>query len=65
MSRHAVDHRAASEGGRLKHYLKVERQNAPEGSHEAVKAVNRRETHDAKDNRRPAEFLRIDRGQRS
>ncbi|MCV2867334.1 hypothetical protein OEW28_01665 [Defluviimonas sp. WL0002] len=60
MSRHLADHREASEGGRLKNYVEVERTHG-EGRHPASKAVHERPaTRD--DAKKLREFLRIERG---
>lgn len=62
MSRHIVDHRAASDGGRLKNFLAVERRKSPEGSHPHSQELMRRRPGGRADARRLAEFLRIEKG---
>lgn len=61
MSRHVADRRAASEGGRLKHFVEVEKTHGEEGSHPATKALHERPV--KRDNAaRLREFARIERG---
>ncbi len=65
MSRHILDKHAPSEGGRVRHFTNVERRSGEEGSHPATAAVHRRPTDPPQDNRRAAEFVRIERGHRA
>ncbi len=61
MSRHQVDHRAAPEAGRLKHYYRLEKQSGAEGSHTAAQTLHQRPaTRDGGERLR--QFLRISRG---
>lgn len=61
MSRHLADHNAPSDGGRVRHFVDVERKQGDEGTHPASKALRRRPQ--ARNTvRRTEEFLRIDRG---
>jgi hypothetical protein len=61
MSKHLADHRTASDGGRVKHFLNLEKQNGEEGSHPATRQVASRPV-ERSDARRMEEFLRIERG---
>lgn len=58
MSRHLADHRKASDGGRLKHFLRIAR----DGSDGLWRNVWQRPLTREAGNRRVLEFLRIDRG---
>ncbi|MEZ5777179.1 MAG: hypothetical protein R3E44_02350 [Paracoccaceae bacterium] len=61
MSRLAVDRRAAPEGGRLKHYVEVEKTCGEEGTHPASKALYERPVK-RNNAARIREFMRIERG---
>lgn len=65
MSRHITDNRTPSEGGRVRHFTDVARRTGEEGSHPSTAAVHRRPADPPEDNRRAAEFVRIERGQRT
>ncbi|MEI4488104.1 hypothetical protein V8J36_18075 [Frigidibacter sp. MR17.14] len=62
MSRHLVDKRSPSDGGRMKHFVAAERRSGPEGSHPAVMTKLREPKLVAGGTRRMKEFLRIARG---
>jgi hypothetical protein len=64
MARHIVDHRSASEGGRLKNYIEVEKAHGTEGSHPATKALHERPT-ERDDAAKLREYSRIERGETS
>lgn len=61
MSRHPLDHQAPSDGGRVKHFAKVERDQGAEGSHPASKTLSQRPAERDGRNRRAEEFTRIER----
>ncbi|WP_343080326.1 hypothetical protein [Ostreiculturibacter nitratireducens] len=61
MSRHPVDHRDPPEGGRVEHYVDIERKSGEEGSHPASKEVSKRPV-DRSKSRRTEEFVRIEKG---
>lgn len=61
MSRQAADRNAKSDGGRLKHFVEVEKAHGEEGSHPATKAVHERPVK-RDDAARLREFTRIERG---
>ena len=61
MSRHAADRKAKSDGGRLKHFVEVEKTHGEEGSHPATKAVHERPVK-RDDAARVRQFIRIERG---
>ncbi len=61
MSRHIVDRRKSPEGGRLKHYVEVEKTQGEEGSHPAAKKLQQRPVERNKD-AKLREYLRIERG---
>lgn len=58
MSKHLADHRTASEGGRLKHFLRLARDR----SDAAWRAVRQRPRDLGEGNRRVLEYVRIERG---
>ena len=62
MSRHPVDHRSPSDGGRTEHFAQVERQSGEEGSHPATKALHRRPAERSKTDPRVPEYTRIEKG---
>jgi hypothetical protein len=62
MSKHVADHRAASDGGRVKHFVTLEKQNGAEGSHPATIELTTRPV-ERSDAKRMQEFLRIERGE--
>ena len=64
MSKHLADHRAASEGGRAKHFTALDKQRGPEGSHPATRQLSARPVARS-DGRRMQEFLRIERGEKA
>jgi len=61
MSKHLADHRTASDGGRAKNFVTLEKQRGAEGSHPAVRQIATRPVART-DARRMQEFLRIERG---
>lgn len=61
MSRHVADRRTSDEGGRLKNYVRVERDSGGEGSHPSSRAVHERPA-ERSDSARLREFARIERG---
>lgn len=61
MSRHVADRRKPDEGGRLKNFVRVERETGEEGSHPAARAVHERPA-ERSDSARLREFARIERG---
>tara|TARA_R110002096_G_scaffold291969_4_gene486186 strand:- start:3212 stop:3406 length:195 start_codon:yes stop_codon:yes gene_type:complete len=61
MSKHLADHREASDGGRAKNFINLEKQRGAEGSHPATRKVATRPVVRS-DARRIQEFLRIERG---
>lgn len=61
MSKHLADHREASNGGRMKHFLRLARDR----SEAAWERVWQRPLERANDNRRLVEYVRIERGQES
>ncbi|MFZ1727747.1 MAG: hypothetical protein WAU13_13945 [Albidovulum sp.] len=61
MSRHIIDRPVAPEGGRLKHYLHVEKAHGAEGSNPAVKALHERPVA-RRSVARMREFMRIEKG---
>ena len=65
MSRHIADKRTPSDGGRVRHFTEIERRAGEEGSHPSTEAVHRRPSDPPQDNRRAAEFVRIERGHRT
>jgi hypothetical protein len=62
MGKHVADTTHTAKDGRLKHYVAVEKKRGKEGSHPAVKELNRRPADRSEKNRRAEEFARIDRG---
>lgn len=62
MSRHVIDRRATTEGGRVKNFLQLDRATIPaEGSHAAVRQLHQRpETREG--TARIRNFLRIEKG---
>lgn len=65
MSRHPVDHRAAPEGGRVEHYVEIERTSGDEGSHPASKEIAKRPVERPEKSRRTKEYVRIEKGRRT
>lgn len=65
MSRHPIDKREPTDGGRVKNFAEVERRQGEEGSHPATAVLHRRPKDAPETNRRAAEFARIDRGHRA
>lgn len=61
MARHPVDRRSPSEGGRLKHFLRIAR----EGSESLWRGLRRRPEDKAGPNRRAVEYARIERGRQA
>lgn len=62
MSRHIVDRRKPSEGGRLKHYVEVEKTHGEDGSHPAARALHARPVKRDEAAKLRA-YFRIERGQ--
>ena len=58
MSKHLADHREPSQGGRMKHFLRLARDR----SEAAWRAVWQRKFERAAGNRRVVEYIRIARG---
>ncbi|MCY1127676.1 hypothetical protein OU426_12500 [Frigidibacter sp. RF13] len=42
MSRHLADHRAQSDGGRLKHFYRIEKTGDADGIHPSSRALHKR-----------------------
>jgi hypothetical protein len=61
MSRHVADRRKSDEGGRLKNFVRVERETGEEGSHPAARALHERPA-ERSESARLREFARIERG---
>lgn len=61
MARHLADHRSASQGGRLKHFLRIAR----EGSERLWQTLARQPHTRGDSNRRVVEFARIARGRQT
>ncbi|OYX43975.1 MAG: hypothetical protein B7Z02_07290 [Rhodobacterales bacterium 32-67-9] len=61
MSRHVADRQTTSDGGRLKHFVEVEKTHGEAGSHPATKAVHERPVK-RDDGARLRQFARIERG---
>lgn len=61
MSRHAADKPRSDEGGRLKHYTEIDRDQG--GPRDQTLALQRRPREKGADGARAREFTRIDRGQ--
>lgn len=61
MTRHIADRRKSDEGGRLKNFVRVERETGAEGSHPAARALHERPA-ERISSARLREFARIDRG---
>ncbi len=61
MTRHVVDRRKSPEGGRMKHYVEVEKGQGESGTHPASKALYERPV-DRNEAARVREFVRIERG---
>jgi len=61
MSKHLADHRTASDGGRARNFVTLEKQRGAEGRHPATVALITRPV-ERSDTRRVQEFLRIERG---
>lgn len=57
MTKHLADHRTASEGGRMKHFLRIARDR----SETLWRGVFRRTTLSGTDGRRVLEYVRIER----
>ena len=55
MTRHLADHRSASQGGRVRHFLRIARDR----SESAWQALFRRRSSSAGGNRRVVEYVRI------
>ncbi len=64
MSRHSVDHRKSTEGGRLKNFIKVEKNSGEEGTHPASKKLYERPA-ERGDAARVREYVRIERGHKA
>ncbi len=63
MAKHVADKpQAPEQGGRLKRYTEIERD---EGAHEQTEKLQKRPKGERDDARRTKEFLRIDRGKRT
>lgn len=61
MSRHLADHRAQTDGGRLKHFYRIEKAGSGDGGHEASRILHKRPL--ARDGAgRMEHYLRIERG---
>ncbi|MFV0491204.1 MAG: hypothetical protein ACK5M4_05260 [Pseudorhodobacter sp.] len=58
MTRHLADQNRKHEGGRVKNYLKIDR----EGGQEVWDRLRKKPKHHGEMDRRTVEFLRIDRG---
>jgi len=61
MTKHLADHRPASEGGRLHHFLRLERSQPAT----APRTLHQRPQSRSDDNARLQHYLRIERGERS
>lgn len=61
MSRHVADRRKSDEGGRLKNFVRVERETGEEGRHPAARALHERPA-ERSEAARLREFARIERG---
>ncbi len=61
MSRPAADHRASSEGNRLRRFVEFERVHGAEGSHPSTRALHER-SKKRDDGTKVREFARIERG---
>ncbi|MGB3317353.1 MAG: hypothetical protein WBB85_23460 [Albidovulum sp.] len=62
MSRHIVDHRKSPEGGRLKHFVQLEKAQGDEGSHPAAKALHERPVA-RESSAKLRQYTRIERGE--
>lgn len=65
MSRHPIDHRTPSDGGRVKQFVRLARELGGEGSHPAVQALTRRPAGRVAKNVKVAEYARIGHGRRA
>lgn len=61
MSRHIVDHRKSPEGGRLKHFVELEKSHGEEGSHPASRALHERPV-ERDTSSKLRQYTRIERG---
>ena len=61
MARHLADHRTSSQGGRVKHFLRIAR----DGGERLWQALARQPQTRADSNRRVVEFARIARGRQT
>lgn len=61
MTRHIADRREPDHGGRVKHFVALDRAVAPEGSHPASRKLARRPRQESQPSR-IRQFLRIERG---
>lgn len=64
MTKHLVDHRSPSQGGRFKNFVNVEKNSGEEGSHPASRKLAKRSV-ERSDARRMQEYLRIERGHKA
>ncbi len=61
MSRHLADHRSQSDGGRLKHFYRIEKAEGGDSNHDAGRMLHKRHLARA-GARRLEHYLRIERG---
>ena len=61
MNKHLADHRPTSDGGRLQHFLRVERSQSPT----APRSMHQRPQSRSDDNPRLQHYLRIERGEQA
>ncbi|WP_284164502.1 hypothetical protein [Frigidibacter sp. SD6-1] len=61
MSRHLADHRAQSDGGRLKHFYRIEKTGDADGVHPSSRALHKRPL-GREGPSRVENFVRIERG---
>ncbi len=61
MTRHLIDNRPVSDGGRVRNYLRIERDSGDEGSHTASRQLHQR-PEDRLSAARAKNYYRIDRG---
>ncbi len=61
MSKHIADHRKASDGGRMAHFLRIARQS----SEEFWRGLQKRPMAETAGNRRVVEYVRIARGRQT
>lgn len=61
MSRHLADHRAQTDGGRVKHFCRIEKSGGGDGNHEVVRTLHKRAPVRGASGR-VGHFIRIERG---